>query len=384
MRGEAGARTGHVAALDGLRGLAALVVVFRHAFNSLALPFPLRESVFQSPLALLLNGQGAVQLFFVLSGYVLASSLARNREWTDLGQYWVKRIFRIHPPYVFAVLFAWGASFFAPEIAPDAGVTAALRSQAEVHVGPAQLLESLLFPGDAHGQLPVGWTLRIEMVFSLLLPLMVLVARCGHWSLLLLASAWWLGRPDRTLVYMLDFSLGIAVFQERERLRAGFERAGAAGRLGLVATALFCLHAPLLLGWSVPFEGILISGFQPREIALMGAGAAGLVAACLGVPWLEAALASRPGRYLGRISYSLYLVHGPMLIAFAPLLVRSPGPAAGAAYFACVVGASIAVSHWAQRWVERSSIAAGNRICRWLARRTHTGALPSQLVPPGA
>jgi peptidoglycan/LPS O-acetylase OafA/YrhL len=382
MRSTAAGRAGHVAALDGLRGLAALVVVIRHSFNSVVMPHSVREVVLQSPLALFLNGQGAVQLFFVLSGYVLASSLSRSREWIDLGQYVVKRVFRIHPPYVFAVLFAWTASFFYPQLSPDSGLMPSIRNLAAVHIDVSALLDSLRFPGPAHSQLPVGWTLRIEMIFSLLLPILFLVARRTHWLLLLAASSYWLANPDRTLVYMLDFSLGIAIFLERGRLLSFLRGAGAPARTAGVLGALFLFHAPLLLGWSVRFNGILVSGFRPSEIAVMGVGAAGLVIACLGVPWVEATLSSRPCRYLGRISYSLYLVHGPVLVLCTFLLAGAPSPGAGVAFFFSVVAASIAVSDLSYRWIERPSIAAGNRICRWLARRTGTKAVPSELVPP--
>ena len=110
---------GRVVALDGLRGIAAVIVIFGHTFNAIDLPMSVRLAIVQSPVALLLSSTGAVQLFFVLSGYVLASSLSRARGWTDVVQFLVKRVFRIHPPYVFALLFAWCASFF--YVTPEPG-----------------------------------------------------------------------------------------------------------------------------------------------------------------------------------------------------------------------------------------------------------------------
>lgn len=108
QRGTTG--SGHLAALDGLRGIAATIVVIRHVFNAAAMPVETRIAILHSPLAVVLNGQGAVQLFFVLSGFVLAASLARGRGWVDLLQFYVKRVFRVHAPYVFGLVFAWVAS----------------------------------------------------------------------------------------------------------------------------------------------------------------------------------------------------------------------------------------------------------------------------------
>jgi peptidoglycan/LPS O-acetylase OafA/YrhL len=68
-----------VAALDGLRGVAAAVVVLHHWFNALAMPREARRVLFEGVLAPFVNGQGAVVLFFVLSGTVLTASLARGR-----------------------------------------------------------------------------------------------------------------------------------------------------------------------------------------------------------------------------------------------------------------------------------------------------------------
>jgi peptidoglycan/LPS O-acetylase OafA/YrhL len=105
-------KSSRIEGLDGLRGLASLVVVLRHTSNAIAMPWDLRRALIEGPLALLLNSQGAVQLFFVLSGYVLARSLERNSGWVAVVGFCAKRILRIHPPYVLTVLAYWILSFF--------------------------------------------------------------------------------------------------------------------------------------------------------------------------------------------------------------------------------------------------------------------------------
>jgi peptidoglycan/LPS O-acetylase OafA/YrhL len=177
-----------MAALDGLRGIAAMVVVLRHLFNAVAMPLEIRMAVLHSPLALILNGQGAVQLFFVLSGFVLAASLERGTASADILQFYLKRIARVHVPYAFGLLFAWIASTAYPNNGID-GLSTFFGRFTVVHLEFRELLRFMLFPGDAALQLPVGWTLGVEMLFSLLMPLMVLVASRTHWSVLLVGSS---------------------------------------------------------------------------------------------------------------------------------------------------------------------------------------------------
>jgi len=119
----------------------------------------------------------------VLSGFVLAGSLTRNSHLAVLPQYYIRRLFRIHPPYVMAAVFAWCASFVYGPLRDGVGPLAV--ALAKIHLSFSKLLGFLIFPGSAGNQLPVGWTLEIEMIFSLLLPFMLLLARRTHWSLLI-------------------------------------------------------------------------------------------------------------------------------------------------------------------------------------------------------
>src|SRR5262245_20415440 len=98
---------GHRPELDGLRGLAAVVVVAFHTFQHVTLSESARTLWLLTPLGALVNGPGAVHVFFVLSGFVLAGALARDARPARLPRYYVRRWFRIHPPYAAAVLFAW-------------------------------------------------------------------------------------------------------------------------------------------------------------------------------------------------------------------------------------------------------------------------------------
>src|SRR5262245_26063246 len=86
--------------LESLRGLAAMMVAFGHAFLVI-------DGRIFSGLFYVFNGHAAVTLFFVLSGYVLGLALRRaegpvGREYVRFG---IRRILRIYPAFVIGTLF---------------------------------------------------------------------------------------------------------------------------------------------------------------------------------------------------------------------------------------------------------------------------------------
>ncbi|MBW2413537.1 MAG: acyltransferase [Deltaproteobacteria bacterium] len=363
---EKGGR-GRETALDGLRGLAATVVVIRHAFNAVTIDPELRRQVLESPLALFLNAQGAVQLFFVLSGYVLAMSLAGGLGGAAVPRFFVRRVFRIHPPYVFAVLFAWCASFFYLQTGAGAGLTPWLRESAAVHIGVGELALALLFPGEASGQLTVGWTLRVELIFSFLLPLLVLIAVRTHaWVLLVVALlGLWLPLSLNVAWYGIDFALGVLAYLHRERL-VGLVRAlpaPAAAAAGIGALALLC--SPMLLGWHSGVLGVLASGFDPLSIVLMAAGSFALIVVVLARPGAGRVLSIPPIRFLGRVSFSLYLLHHTILLLIAPITSR---PVNFFVLMPLLLALSLVAAELSYRFVERPSIALGRHLSHRLRR----------------
>jgi peptidoglycan/LPS O-acetylase OafA/YrhL len=368
------ARSGsHRVALDGLRGVAASVVVFHHWFNALTLPREQRRMLFEGALAPFVNGQGAVVVFFVLSGTVLAASLARGRGPSDWPLFYTKRVFRIHPPYLFALLFAWAASFFyVRDFGAERGLTHVMWQMAQVHLAPAELLAAMLYPSSASGQLSVGWTLRVEMIFSLLLPLLALAARWRRGIPLLAASlatfavdyAW------GDLWYAIDFAAGIVLFQQRDAVARGLRRMPRPLHALLPALGLAILCAPHLLGWTHAAGGILIAGWDRRDIFVMAPGAALLVACAMSLPGFEGLLSRAPLRFLGRISFSLYLLHLPILNVLAPRIVSPQLPGSPFVLLLALIAVVLPASIACHRWIEVPSIALGNRVCRrWAARR---------------
>lgn len=354
---------GRIVSLDGLRGLAALIVINAHIVGAIGMSGWDRLRIFETPLVFLLNGIGSVHIFFVLSGFCLADSALRSAGLREGTQFYIRRFFRIHPPYMFCLLVAWGASFlFVPRaFYPETGLSDWITPYLEIHLRPGQLAEALSFPTTAFGQLPVGWTLQVEVVFSLLMPFMVWISRQTHWSLLVLISLIFVfvPPPHYTLGYALDFSLGIAIFEERDRLGRVFEHArlwlrGSIALLGLVVLAIPVYYIASFAWWA-----ILPCGFA----------SALLVVSAIYFPGLRRFLERRPIAYIGEVSYSMYLLHFSVLLLCAPLLAAPVGVLPALGFLLLVTAISIAIAGLSYRVVELPSIRLGNRLCKAFARR---------------
>jgi peptidoglycan/LPS O-acetylase OafA/YrhL len=228
----------------------------------------------------------------------------------------------------------------------------------------------------------VGWTLRIEAIFSLLLPLVFVFARpAGGLPLLALAAAA-LAVPGlpRWLDHALDFSLGVVTFQQRARLARWLGRVRG-WRSALFVVMAAALHAgPLLLGWLIPFDGPWV--VEPRRglsLGMTSIGAWGLVLAALFLPAPARLLSRAPLVASGRISYSLYLFHLPviqlLLWAWDPQARLSAPQAIG--LVALVVGVSWVVSWIAWEWIEHPSIQIGNRFCARIGRMSEPESVTS-------
>ena len=160
-----------ISSLDGLRGLAAVIVLVHHA-SLIAQPWidPAGWAVLtQSPLKLLLAGSEAVMVFFVLSGLVVAlPALHRGFSW---ARYYPARLIRLYVP----VIAALGAAALLVRLIPRDPTTMPDGSWMQdaqattVSAGDVLSQMTLLRPGYPIDN--VLWSLRWELFFSLLLPL---------------------------------------------------------------------------------------------------------------------------------------------------------------------------------------------------------------------
>ena len=324
--------------LDGLRGLAAVVVLIHHALETVpalaevgARPRTvptgvLNQILTKSPLHLLWAGHEAVLIFFVLSGVALTYPVARRHaqgrrfDWVD---YAPRRFVRLWLPAAASTTFAVIAMLLVPR-SEDPALGHWMTVTHPVGLGARQMLmEYLLIPKHAYRN-TVLWSLHAEAIFSFVLPLMILgVALCARWRFSWLPVVAALAVPVITASpgsgsYLPVFTIGAvmgwawghnpAPVPERPRPWA-------------TAQALVCLLLITLAWW----PGMESHMAQRLANAVTLAAAAYLVYLVVRAGALRGLLRSRTVQYLGLMSFSLYLVHEPVVVSLR-LLTHSISP----------------------------------------------------------
>ena len=324
--------------LDGLRGLAAVVVLIHHALETVpalaevgARPGTVPTGTFnriltQSPLHLLWAGHEAVLIFFVLSGVALTYPVARRHaqgrrfDWVD---YAPRRFVRLWLPAAASTTFAVIAMLLVPR-SEDPALGHWMTVTHPVGLGARQMLmEYLLIPKHAYRN-TVLWSLHAEAIFSFVLPLMILgVALCARRRLSWLPVAAALAVPVITASpgsgsYLPVFTVGAVM-----GWAWGHNPAPVPQRPQPWATAqaLACLLLITLAWW----PGMESHTAQRLANAVTLAAAAYLVHLVVRAGALRGLLRSRTVQYLGLMSFSLYLVHEPVVVSLR-LLTHSISP----------------------------------------------------------
>lgn len=324
-------RIGHI---DGLRAVAALSVVLFHAgVHMAARPDP------GGVIGILLRaGAHGVDLFFVLSGFCLAYPyLAKHRQTGELNfsasQFAARRLVRILPPYYAAIglLLALALSLMQAQIAlPQSMDPASIQS--------AEILKQMIFAGHRYLANPF-WTLAIEFRWYFLFPVVLWVWTRSRPLFALIAVLAFITSGGKfhsyDLFFLPIFMLGIvaADLYVRESVAARF--AVFAFPLLLFASVASTLHD----GWYFvdrgPFWGIAMFC---------------LVVAVGASPVARSVLSQRLMVVLGAASYSIYLIHEPLIEMSERALRILHNPIAEAACAVCLaVVAGLLFSYAAER-----------------------------------
>jgi peptidoglycan/LPS O-acetylase OafA/YrhL len=296
--------------LDALRGLAAVAVVFFHFFNHWVSPIhdALAVALPRWVQVVLEHSDLGVEVFFVLSGFVIAHSLFGKRVTPGFaGNFILRRSLRLDPPYWVAL----GATLAIPYLLfPKYSAN----MFTDIGGGSGVLVNMFYLPDVLWKPRVVGvaWTLCLEVQFYLMLLILLLsiemtsprgVARLILWTayavLLGYSMERWFGAGKNDFLgrWWMFFS-GVLLYW------------AAAGR---ISRRLFAAYLALVAILSVRLadaHGMAICG----TVAMIG-----IAVACGGLQrWLGGAVV----QYFGRISYSLYLVHMTVGVAAMHLVLR--------------------------------------------------------------
>jgi peptidoglycan/LPS O-acetylase OafA/YrhL len=166
--------------LDAVGGIAACIVVLSHCYRIIPEEQRSRidDSLWSQPLLPLHNGDAAVFIFFVSSGYVLSLPYLRGTQ-PGYPYYVIRRVCRIYIPFAAAILFALLLYIFAGR--PDAPAVSQWFNNLwpSTKPGIAVVAKHLLMLGTAPNMKlnAVMWTLVYELRISLLFPLLMILCR---------------------------------------------------------------------------------------------------------------------------------------------------------------------------------------------------------------
>jgi peptidoglycan/LPS O-acetylase OafA/YrhL len=336
-------------ALTGIRGLAAWLVVLFHARLSAAAFLP------DSIAAILARGYLAVDLFFMLSGFVLWLNYGDRLRLGGIGavpRFVARRIARIWPLH--AAMLAVAIAFALLLVALGKPV------HDPWSVLPLHIL--LVHNWGMTGQLAwndPSWSISAEFAAYLLFPLLAFAIdwrRFPAWALIAIVIA---------LAAALHnaMNLGGAPHLNHDIPRLGIFRA-------LIEFAMGTALCALWIGWREGRRTAILAALAPLAAFLLMAAprlpetavAPVLLAALLLAIAITAdapfnPLASRPIHYLGLISYSTYLVHFLLFRFFKIIFVDQSGllsPALLASYLALTLAASIALFHGLERPAQKA------------------------------
>lgn len=351
--------------LDSLRGIAALAVFLGHYFYCMGWSAFFPPALERFPFSLMLDGQAAVSLFFVLSGLVLVLPYTRMdpKQFSlvsELKHFIPTRLIRICLPFFVALFLSYLAARYL-RMDPASYARPEMMRIEEFWANDSSFrnfLRQLVLIPPAKGQhfIPQDWSLTAELKASLLILFFFSLTIRSHLAYVAVLLLFVIFRRDWFLVH---FSLGIYTARHFLLVRNFFSERALALRIVFAAVFVFL--------YAVKSSPLPLASFYPTSWRedfiwmLSGVGAWGLIVVAIGSPWVQRWLLWKPFLALGRISYSFYLLQMIVIQAVSPRVygwVMGPlgDEFAHLAAFLLSLAMVILLSAMSFRWVERPSL----------------------------
>lgn len=295
--------------LDSLRGIAAFSVVIYHFIG-----WHWGDKTAAHVGSMFFNGSDAVSFFFVLSGFVLSYKYFRKQGDIQIPFYFYKRVMRLYPAFILTVLlnyFYWNRV-----VLMDGQVGFVLKDM--FWNNDQQLWHELVMVRSHHKFYIPGWTLSVEMLLSMFMPLLIYAARAN------IRMIWWflpisLLMGNYISMFSFHFSIGLLLSYYYPQIAAIDYKSTKLYRyrypVGILVFLLYSLrHWNRIQDFGTYYHSI--TGFWRIDFFHFSAIASAVI-----IYWVicsekaQAFLNKSVFLFLGKISYSIYLTHWLIVVA---------------------------------------------------------------------
>jgi len=368
--------------LSAIRGLAALVVLLGHIFGSLSFNMQDCGGVlntcllhFPKSMSTLFNGAAAVEVFFVLSGLVLTLSFLKASKIgaQEILAFYIRRIFRIYPILVISIAFVL---VFLPLLQQSCAGGECSSWASSIYNGKSFSTTQIFlsFLGIfAHMNDPM-WSLRVELLYSLLFPIIFLAMQNDKTRLPALAFLFALAVSTVPRIYSVHYALAFALGSAIPHIKL------ISSKIPFRAIVGFSI---LLLILARPLTELL--GIESLEQAKKASDVFEIIAAFLLIYPIfhkkinTSLLCSRTLLHLGNISYSFYLLHFPILFILLSIISKHAGTQTvqnNPALYTIVLGictltTTVLASSLTYYWIEKPFQDFGKKLATKFASRSN-------------
>jgi peptidoglycan/LPS O-acetylase OafA/YrhL len=366
----------HFKELDSLRGIAAVSVIISH----ILLIYPMwSNGLFDySPLYLFRAGHEAVIFFFILSGFVLSLAFSGDRQ-PDYKGYITRRFFRIYIPYAVAMIIVF-FTCYAFSVDGFNNASNWLSGKWNEPATITTIIQHLLLLGkfSTTEYNPIVWSLTQEMRISLIFPLIMILVKKLDWKVLFVGFmfsvlsginniillenkvGYYMSFTD-TLHFILMFLIGAILATHRNVLVEKYTNLSPVKKLTLIIVGVLCYCYSRIASLLAVYLGL--ESFSKFMLVVsdwgIAIGASIFIVAALSRGRLSTFLLKKPILYLGKISYSLYLFHLPVL--FTAFFFLSNRLATEVIFLIATVSILL-VSSISYYFVEKPTIQLGKKI----------------------
>ena len=357
--------SGRVFVLDALRGIAAFTVILTHFHTAFRGYYT--NHWYVRPF---ITGHESVILFFVLSGYVLSMAAWRGKQ-LPYGLYLIRRATRIYLPYVMAMLLAAavGKHFLFSRVQLNEWFRLTWQEPitwrvivAGLWISPVPTLNTAF------------WSLQYEMQMSLVFPALCLIIirlrTAGTVALILVVTVCSIVLSARTsdpflaaesLRYCTFFVMGALLAKNQIALTKAWKVLGTTAKalIATISIALYLHFFGVFKGQDATRIGLADASTAVSNDLVVALGVFGIIVTATSSGRAQQFLDRPLFEYLGRVSYSLYLLHGTVLFALINLLYgKVPVLVLGLTYLTV----AMFVSHLFLIAIEEPSLQWGKRL----------------------